>query len=205
MRSRLFPCRFPRCTVPLPPRGGAPSGTPPGLPSECWRAPSRQDHSLGCGLSPTPTFTRGNASVPRLEMIDLIPLWPPAEPFLRTRMRPTGRLNVVKNHDDPLRRDFIKVRAGLNAQARRVHIRLGLDENQALSLVVAHADLALEFRLVHAYAERLGKQIECEKAGIVPGLFILPAGVAETRNEPGLGSVGRKKHIRTERTSSVSS
>mgnify|MGYP001001953957 CR=1 FL=1 len=62
---------------------------------------------------------------------------------------PDGKTDIVKDHDDPLGRDFIKVRAGLNAQARRVHIRLGLDENQALSLVVAHADLALEFRLVH--------------------------------------------------------
>lgn len=125
-------------------------------------------------------------------MIDLIPLWPPGRAVFAHTDAPNGQTNVVKNHDDPLRRDFIKVRAGLNAQARRVHIRLGPDENQALSLVVAHADLALEFRLVHAYAERLGKQIECEKAGIVPGLFILPARVAETRNEPGLGSVGRK-------------
>ncbi len=68
----------------------------------------------------------------------------------------------------------------------------GLTRIRRFSFVVAHADLALELRLVDAHTERLGKQIECEKAGIVPGLFILPAGVAETRNEPGLGSVGRK-------------
>lgn len=89
-------------------------------------------------------------------MIDLIPLWAAGRAVFAHADAPNGQTNVVKITMIRSGGIFIKVRTGLNAQARRVHIRLGLDENQALSLVVAHADLALEFRLVHAYAERLG-------------------------------------------------
>ena len=45
----------------------------------------------GRGLLPTPTFTRGNWSVPRWAMMFFRPLWPPAEPLRRMRSLPWGR------------------------------------------------------------------------------------------------------------------
>lgn len=47
--------------------------------------------AVGPGLLPTPTFTRGNWSVPRWAMMFFRPLWPPAEPLRRMRSLPWGR------------------------------------------------------------------------------------------------------------------
>lgn len=58
----------------------------PGKRPSTWSARSHP-----CGFSPTPTLIRIKFEVPTLEIMLLIPLCPPALPFLRTRIFPGAK------------------------------------------------------------------------------------------------------------------
>lgn len=54
-----------------------------------------------------------------------MPLWPPSEPFLRMRSRPTRKGDIVKDNADTVRRNFVKFRCFLHRLPAVIHISLG--------------------------------------------------------------------------------
>ena len=92
--------------------------------------------------------------------------------------------NIVKHNDNPLRRD-VKIGAELQHTAPgQVHIGLGLQQKYLFSLVGYLAVQPLVFQLIYLAAQLSGQDVQRPEAGVVTGLFVFAAGIAQADDEP---------------------
>ena len=71
-----------------------------------------------------------------------------------------------------------------NRTAGQIHIGQRLQKKQLSSGVFCLPVQPLEFGLIDLTAKFLSNQINGTPTGIVPGLFVLPAGITETDDQP---------------------
>ena len=95
-----------------------------------------------------------------------------------------GERNVVKEDEHPLRRDLIKVRGSLDRDAGGVHKGLRLHEKQPLAVEVRLRGEGLESLLGNLDLQARSQQVKGHETGIVTGLLVFRARIAEPRDQP---------------------
>jgi len=98
---------------------------------------------------------------------------------------PSGDQGDVIVHDDDPGRGDVKVGGQLqHAAAGQVHVGLGLQEQQLPALVIDLGVQTLEFHPVDLTAQGIRQNVDGPEAGIVTGLFIFTARIAQTDDQP---------------------
>ena len=114
------------------------------------------------------------------------PIVPPGGAVAPDPQPPRRQGDVVKHHQNPLRRDAV-VGAQLQYRpARQIHIGLRLEKKELGSVVNGLPIQPLEFCLINPAAQFLCQQVDGTKARIVPGAGIFAAGIAQSDHKPAL-------------------
>ena len=122
-------------------------------------------------------------------MMDLMPLWPPADAQTADR-----KGNIVKQNEHALGRQLVEPRRVHHGQAGVVHERLRLEQQQLLAACGCLRGQAAEAGAVDLHAELFRQRIDGAEADVVPGAGIVQAGIAQTHNEPAAGGRFGKQH-----------
>ena len=110
-----------------------------------------------------------------------------------------GERDIVKQDEHPLRRDLVEMRGGLDGDAGGVHICQRLHEKQPLAAKVRLRGERLEALFGNLDLQARSQQVKGHKTGIVSGLLIFGARIAEPRDQPVIiGSL--KQHKNQNRT-----
>ena len=92
--------------------------------------------------------------------------------------------DVVKEDDDPGGGDLEEGGELQDAPAGEVHIGLGLEQEELAGGGIDLGVEALELQLVDLDTQLFGDAVDGPEAGVVAGLLIFPAGIAQADDEP---------------------
>ena len=91
--------------------------------------------------------------------------------------------DVVKNHQHLFRRQLVKGHGLLYGLAAQVHEGGGFQEQHFFAAQHSLAAQALEFNPVHPCTCFFRDDVQRDESGVVAGIFILAAGIAQTDNQ----------------------
>ena len=94
--------------------------------------------------------------------------------------RPRLEVHLVVNDEDFLGSDLVCGRELADGATARVHVRLRLGKQQLLATVLHVRDKCAALVLPIMRPELVSKQVECEKASVMPRFLVLGTGIAQT-------------------------
>ena len=138
---------------------------------------------MPAGGRPKPILTRATASVPRVRMIERMPLCPPLPPADRTRMRANAksRSSCTTISSDALRAK--RLQRGLYGRARFVHERLRFQQRDRQSVEVPLPDFGAKAGWTPAARALFGQSVAYQEPNVVARAGVGVSRVTETDDQ----------------------